>query len=253
MTIRVLLADDQQLVRSGIAMLLSAEPDIEIVAECADGAAAVAEARVTAPDVVLMDVRMPGTDGVTATREITSDGFSGDPDRPVRVVMLTTYHVDEAVHAALRAGASGFLLKDSAPAELVLAVRAVAAGEAWLDPAVARAMIDDFTARPYPAGLFAVTAGQAGLTGRERDVLVLVAYGLSNAEIATRLLIGEATVKTHLGRVLMKLGLRDRSQAVALAYQSGLVIPGTAAGLDQVAGALRHGRDAAVPARQSFD
>ena len=224
MSIRVLLVDDQQLVRSGIAMLLAGEPDIEIVGECSDGTAAVAAAGARQPDVVLMDVRMPGMDGVAATREITSDDFSSDPDRPIRVIILTTYHVDETVYAALRAGASGFLLKDAVPAELALAVRAVAGGEAWLDPAVARTMIDDFTARPEaPIG---VPGRLSALTGRERDVLVLVAYGLSNAEIARRLLIGEATVKTHLGRVLMKLGLRDRAQAVALAYQSGLVVPG---------------------------
>jgi DNA-binding NarL/FixJ family response regulator len=229
MSIRVLLVDDQQLVRSGIAMLLAGEPDIEIVGECSNGTAAVAAAGAQQPDIVLMDVRMPGMDGVAATREITSDDFSGDPDRPTRVIILTTYHVDEAVYAALRAGASGFLLKDAAPTELALAVRAVASGEAWLDPAVARTMIDDFTARPEaPIG---VPGRLSALTGRERDVLVLAAYGLSNAEIARRLLIGEATVKTHLGRVLMKLGLRDRAQAVALAYQSGLVVPGASPNL----------------------
>jgi len=207
-------------------MLLAGEPDIEIVGECAGGAAAVTMAGARQPDVVLMDVRMPGMDGVAATREITSDAFSADPDRPIRVIILTTYHVDETVYAALRAGASGFLLKDAAPAELALAVRAVAGGDAWLDPAVARTMIDDFAARPEAS--IGVPGRLSSLTGRERDVLVLVAYGLSNAEIARRLLVGEATVKTHLGRVLMKLGLRDRAQAVALAYQSGLVVPGTA-------------------------
>ncbi|WFE26865.1 response regulator transcription factor [Solwaraspora sp. WMMD791] len=226
MSIRVLLVDDQQLVRSGIAMLLAGEPDIEIVGECADGASAVAMAAARQPDVVLMDVRMPGMDGVAATREITSDDFAADPDRPVRVIILTTYHVDETVYAALRAGASGFLLKDAAPAELALAVRAATAGEAWLDPAVARTLIDDLTARPEPS--IGVPGRLSALTGRERDVLVLVAHGLSNAEVARRLLVGEATVKTHLGRVLIKLGLRDRAQAVALAYQSGLVAPGSA-------------------------
>lgn len=226
MSIRVLLVDDQQLVRSGIAMLLAGEPDIEIVGECADGASAVTTAAARQPDVVLMDVRMPGMDGVAATREITSDDFAADPDRPVRVIILTTYHVDETVYAALRAGASGFLLKDAAPTELALAVRAVTAGEAWLDPAVARTLIDDLTARPEPS--IGVPGRLSTLTARERDVLVLVAHGLSNAEIARRLLVGEATVKTHLGRVLIKLGLRDRAQAVALAYQSGLVTPGSA-------------------------
>ncbi|WP_155387222.1 response regulator [Catellatospora paridis] len=225
MTLRVLLVDDQPLVRAGIAMLLAAEPDVEVVGECGDGADAVAQALALRPDVVLMDVRMAGMDGVEATRRITADGFTGDPDRPVKVVILTTYHVDETVYAALRAGASGFLLKDAVPAELTLAVRAVAAGEAWLDPAVARALLDEFTARP---GQQAPTpARMRGLTDREREVLVLAAYGLSNTEIAASLVIGEATVKTHLGRVLMKLGVRDRTQAVVAAYQHGLVEPGS--------------------------
>ncbi|MEV6815179.1 response regulator transcription factor [Micromonospora sp. NPDC051296] len=215
--IRVVLADDQPLVRSGIAMLLAAERDIAVVGECADGAAAVELARRERPDVVLMDVRMPGTDGVTATRDITAEGAG------VRVLVLTTYHVDDAVRAALRAGASGFLLKDAAPDELTMAVRAVAAGEAWLDPAVTRSLLTEFAAlgdhrRPVP--------GELGrLTDRERQVLVQMAYGLSNAEIAARLHIGDATVKTHVGRVLMKLGLRDRAQAVAAAYRGGLMPP----------------------------
>ncbi|MEV4416095.1 response regulator transcription factor [Catellatospora sp. NPDC049609] len=226
MSIRVLLADDQPLVRAGIAMLLAAEPDVAVVGECDDGAAAVDLARELRPDVVLMDVRMSGMDGVEATRRVTADGFA-DPDRPVKVVILTTYHVDETVYAALRAGASGFLLKDAVPAELVLAVRAVAAGEAWLDPAVARGLLDEFAARPGTRA--ASPARMRELTEREREVLALAAYGLSNTEIAQALVIGEATVKTHLGRVLMKLGVRDRTQAVVAAYQYGLVTPGSRA------------------------
>ncbi|RIV41661.1 DNA-binding response regulator [Micromonospora radicis] len=199
-------------------MLLAAEPDIEVVGECGDGAEALASARRLRPDVVLMDVRMPGVDGVAATRAIAAD------DTGVRVLVLTTYHVDDAVRAALRAGASGFLLKDAVPAELTMAVRAVAAGEAWLDPAVTRSLLTEFAAlgaQPGPAA-----AELARLTDRERQVLVQMAYGLSNAEIAARLHIGDATVKTHVGRVLMKLGLRDRAQAVAAAYRGGLMPPG---------------------------
>jgi len=224
MTIRALLADDQPLVRAGIAMLLEAEPDMEIVAEASDGAEAIALASSQQPDIVLMDVRMPGTDGVEATRRITADGFSHGCDHPVKVLILTTYHVDEAVYSALRAGASGFLLKDAAPTELVAAVRAVAAGEAWLHPAVARNLLAEFAARPESR--LPAPAELKQLTAREREVLVLVAHGLSNTEIASQLYVGEATVKTHFGRVLMKLGLRDRAQAVATAYQSGLVRAG---------------------------
>jgi DNA-binding NarL/FixJ family response regulator len=209
--IRVLLADDQPLVRAGLAMLLEAEPDIEVVGECGDGASAVEAALATEPDVVLMDVRMPGMDGVAATGRLAGH---------TRVLILTTYHVDDAVYGALRAGASGFLLKDAVPAELVLAIRAVAAGEAWLDPAVAQRLLTEFAARPTPV---ATPASMRALTGREREVLILAAQGLSNDEIAAKLFIGESTVKTHLGRVLMKLGVRDRTQAVVAAYQSGLV------------------------------
>ncbi len=223
--IRVLLADDQPLVRAGIAMLLGAEPDIEIIAEVDDGAAAVEKARQLRPDVVLMDVRMPGTDGVEATRSIVATG-STDDAVVVKVLILTTYHVGEAVYGALRAGASGFLLKDAAPDELVAAIRAVASGEAWLDPAVARTLLSEFAARPDPLRRTPDELHQ--LTSREREVLVLVAHGLSNGEIATRLVVSEATVKTHLSRVMMKLGLRDRAQAVVAAYQSGLVQPGQA-------------------------
>lgn len=223
MTIRVLLADDQPLVRTGIAMLLTAEPDIQVAGEAGDGDQAIALARSAQPDVVLMDVRMPGTDGVEATRRITADGFSDSHDRPLKVLMLTTYHIDEAVYAALRAGASGFLLKDAAPTELVAAVRAVATGDAWLHPAVARGLLAEFAARPEAK--LPAPAALARLTTREREVLALVAQGLSNMEIAAEIFVGEATVKTHFGRILMKLGLRDRAQAVATAYQCGLVQP----------------------------
>ncbi|SCL13741.1 two component transcriptional regulator, LuxR family [Micromonospora nigra] len=226
MQIRVLLADDQPLVRAGIAMLLSAEPDVEIVAEADDGAQAVELSRQLRPDVVLMDVRMPHIDGVAATRALAAEHLIDDPDRPVRIIILTTYHVDEAVHAALRAGASGFVLKDAAPQELVAAVRAVAAGEAWLDPAVTRRLLDDLVTRPDPGLPSPVQMAQ--LTPREREVLVLMAYGMSNREIAEHLVLGDATVKTHVSRVLMKLGLRDRTHAVVAAYQSRLVQPGTA-------------------------
>jgi DNA-binding NarL/FixJ family response regulator len=224
MTIRVLLADDQPLVRAGIAMLLVAEPDIDVVDETGDGSQAVERARLLQPDVVLMDVRMPGVDGVEATRQIAADGFSKNRDRPVKVLILTTYHVDDTVYAALRAGASGFLLKDAAPKELVSAVQAIAAGEAWLAPAVARGLLTEFAARPDPS--VPTPEEMQRLTSREREVLVLVAHGLSNAEIAARLVVGEATIKTHLGRVLIKLGVRDRAQAIVAAYQSGLVKPG---------------------------
>jgi DNA-binding NarL/FixJ family response regulator len=222
-TIRVLLVDDQPLVRAGIAMLLGAEPDIEIVGQVGDGAAAVELAGSLQPDVVLMDVRMPGMDGVEATRTIVDEGGVGEGT--VKILVLTTYHVGEAVYAALRAGASGFLLKDAAPDELVAAVRAVAAGDAWLDPTVARELLAEFAARPDP--LHRSPGDLARLTPREREVLVLVAHGMSNLEIGARLFVGEATVKTHLSRLMMKLGLRDRAQAVVIAYQSGLVRPGT--------------------------
>lgn len=224
--IRVVVADDQPLVRSGIAMILAGEPDIDVVAEAENGETAVELTARLQPDLVLMDVRMPGMDGVEATRTITSDGFCRDPDAPVKVLMLTTYNAQDAVHQALRAGASGFLLKDAVPTELVRAVQVVAAGNAWLDPAVTSELIKEFALRHDP--LRPTPAQLDHLTPRERDVLVLVAHGLSNADIAARLVIGEATVKTHFGRILMKLHLRDRAQAVVAAYQSGLVQPGTA-------------------------
>jgi DNA-binding NarL/FixJ family response regulator len=223
-TIRVLLADDQPLIRAGIAMLLAAETDIEIAGEADDGVEAIEQARKLQPDVVVMDIRMPRADGVEATRRVTGDSFSANPDKPVKVLVLTTYNVDETVYAALRAGASGYLLKHAAPAELVRAVRAVAAGDGWLDPGITRQLIEEFAARPEPH--VPTPAELDRLTARECEVLVLVAHGLSNSEIAEWLVIGEGTVKTHFGRILMKLAIRDRAQAVAAAYQTGLVRPG---------------------------
>jgi DNA-binding NarL/FixJ family response regulator len=208
-------------------MLLNAEPDIEVVAEAGDGAAAVTLAKEHTPDVVVMDVRMPGVDGVTATRTLTSDNAVSDPDRLIRVLMLTTFNDDEAVYAALRAGASGFLLKHAAPQDLVNAIKAVARGEAWLAPAVAVHVINAL-AKAQPQYQTPDTAFEH-LTPRERDVLTLMAQGLSNGEIKERLVVSEATVKTHVARVLMKTGSRDRTQAVVTAYQCGLVVPGSGA------------------------
>jgi DNA-binding NarL/FixJ family response regulator len=212
---RVVLADDQALVRTGFRMILSVEDDIEVVGEAADGAEAVDVVRRLRPDVVLMDVQMPGTDGVQATAQVVADGDT-------KVVVLTTFDRDDYLFDALRAGASGFLLKNTAPEDLVDAIRSVAAGHALLAPEVTRRVIARFASRGvgYRPDLL------ESLTEREREVLVLVAHGLSNAEIAARLVLGEATVKTHVSRVLMKLGLRDRVQAVVFAYECGLVVPG---------------------------
>jgi DNA-binding NarL/FixJ family response regulator len=217
-TIRVVLVDDQAMVRTGLRMVLAAEPDIEVVGEAADGAAGVQVVTRTRPDVVLLDVRMPGVDGLEAARRIVA------AELPTRVVVLTTFDEDEYVAAALRAGVSGFLLKVAPPEDLVAAVRTVAAGHGLLDPAVTLRVIESFAAAPAPDPARAGALAQ--LTERETDVLALVAAGLSNAEIAARLYLGEATVKTHVSRVLLKLGLRDRVQAVAFAYESGLVTPG---------------------------
>ncbi len=202
-------------------MLVNAEDDIAVVAEAADGQQALVQARAQRPDVILMDVRMPGTDGVAATRAVLEQGLTAHTGAPIGVIILTTYHIDEAVYAALRAGASGFLLKDAAPAEIVNAIRAVVAGEAWLDPAVTRRLIDDFATRPEQHA--PTPAEMAQLTPREREVLTLLAQGMSNADVAVQLFISEATVKTHLARVMMKLGVREKAQAVAAAYQTGLV------------------------------
>ncbi|TXS29558.1 DNA-binding response regulator [Streptomyces sp. ms191] len=226
MTIRVIIVDDQAMVRAGFAALLAAQADIDVVGEAPDGRQGVDVARSTHPDVVLMDVRMPEMDGLAAAREILNPP-PGVVHRP-KVLMLTTFDVDDYVYEALRAGASGFLLKDAPPADLIAAVRVVAAGEALLAPSVTRRLIADFAAsRPAPrAGRAALRLN--GLTPRETEVLELIARGLSNQEIADHLVLAEQTVKTHIGRVLAKLDLRDRAQAVIFAYESGLVTPGDA-------------------------
>jgi len=220
--IRVVVADDQKLARAGIAMLLNAEDDIAVVAEAASGDEAVAAARALRPDVILMDVRMPGTDGVAATRAVINGGLVAQRGQPIEVLILTSYHLDEAVYGALRAGASGFLLKSATPTEIVTAIRAVSAGEAWIDPAVARRLIDEFATRPERVP---TPAELAQLTPREREVLAHLALGMSNSEVAIRLNIRETTVKTHLARIMMKLEVREKAQAVAAAYQTGLVQP----------------------------
>jgi DNA-binding NarL/FixJ family response regulator len=214
--IRVLLADDQALVRGGFRSILEGQDDIEIVGEAADGAEALEEALRTAPDVVLMDVRMPRVDGIEATRRLLTDRRV-----PSRVLMLTTFDHDEYVYEALRAGASGFLLKSAPARDLAAAVRTVAAGDALLAPEITRRMIEDYVRRPRHA-----SAALAGLTAREREVLELIARGRSNSEIAAELYLSEPTIKTHVSRVLAKLELRDRVQAVVLAYESGLIQPG---------------------------
>jgi DNA-binding NarL/FixJ family response regulator len=216
--VRVLLADDQPLLRTGFRMVLGGEPDIDVVAEAADGAEAVELARRLLPDVVLMDIRMPRLDGVAATRAITQARL------PVRVLILTTFDLDEYVVGALRAGASGFLAKDVPAEDLVAAIHTVAAGEAVVAPRILRRLLDRF-ADHLPDPDAAPPRELDGLTQREREVLMLVAKGLSNAEIATSLGVSETTVKTHVGNLLTKLGLRDRVQAVVLAYESGLVRP----------------------------
>ncbi|MEU0405949.1 response regulator transcription factor [Streptomyces sp. NPDC006197] len=226
MTIRVLLADDQALLRSAFKVLVDSEPDMEVVGEAPDGDGAVALARSTRPDVVLMDIRMPGTDGLAATRMITADPELAD----VRIVMLTTFEVDEYVVQSLRAGASGFLGKGAEPEELLGAIRIAHAGEALLSPAATKGLIASFLAQG-PAEDTAATPGGArterlaALTAREREVLVLVAGGLSNDEIAERLDVSPLTVKTHVNRTMAKLGARDRAQLVVTAYESGLVRP----------------------------
>jgi DNA-binding NarL/FixJ family response regulator len=216
MSLRLLLVDDQELVRTGFRLILTAEPDLQVIDEAGDGAAAVEAAHRLSPDVVLMDVRMPGVDGIEATRRLGRLG-----QRAPRVLMLTTFDLDEYVYDALRAGASGFLLKDAPAAQLVDAIRIVAAGDALLAPSITRRLIAEFVRRPLTSDEPALTE----LTAREREVLVLIAQGLSNAEIAGRLYLSEATVKTHVKRVLAKLALRDRVQAVVLAYRCGLVEP----------------------------
>jgi DNA-binding NarL/FixJ family response regulator len=216
----VLIVDDQALVRAGFRMILEAEDDMDVVGEAADGQEAVAAARRLRPDVVLMDVRMPDVDGIEATRRLLGDdGFDA------KIVMLTTFEMDEYVYDALRAGASGFLLKDVPPEQLVAGIRAVASGDALLAPSVTRRVIEEFVRRP-PDSVRTAPPELAELTAREAEVLKLIARGFSNAEIAKDLFVSETTVKTHVAHVLMKLRLRDRVQAVVYAYESGLVLPG---------------------------
>jgi DNA-binding NarL/FixJ family response regulator len=219
-SIRVLIADDQALVRAGFRKILEADSEIEVVAEAADGLEAVEAARRLAPDLVLMDIRMPQLDGLEATRRL----LDGD-GQTTRVLILTTFGLDEYVYEALRAGASGFLLKDAPPEHLLWAVHVIDRGDALLDPSITRAVIEEFARRPLRTDL----AGKLDdLTAREREVLELLARGLSNGEIAARFVVSEGTVKTHVASVLRKLGLRDRIQAVIFAYESGLVEPGAA-------------------------
>jgi len=226
--IRVLVVDDQELVRSGFCVILDAADGITVVGEAANGEAALSQVAAHEPDVVLMDIRMPGMDGLEATRLITRgpEGRSAGsgPATPPKVVMLTTFDLDDYVYAALRAGASGFLLKDSPRHDLIAAVRAAAAGDALLAPSVTRRLIEAFARRPPETS--PSPSQLASLTARERDVLLLLARGRSNAEIAEVLFVSEATVKTHVGNLLAKLGLRDRVQAVILAYETGIVSPG---------------------------
>ncbi|MFH9404699.1 response regulator [Streptomyces sp. NPDC017638] len=218
-SIRVLIADDQQMVRQGFTVLLNAQPDIEVAGQAVDGRDAIARTTELAPDVVLMDIRMPELGGIEATRRITEDHPA------VRVLVLTTFDLDEYVYDALRAGASGFLLKDASADQLAEAVRVVAAGDALLAPGITRRLIAEFS-RLDGSGRAPLRRRVGELTERETEVLALIAQGLSNAEIAERLVVAEQTVKTHVGRILVKLGLRDRTQAAVYAYESGVVRPG---------------------------
>jgi DNA-binding NarL/FixJ family response regulator len=221
--IRVLLVDDQALLRAGLRVLLESEEDIAVVGEAGDGDEAIFLARQTSPDVVLMDIRMPRLDGVEATKRIAADDRLGD----VRVLILTTFETDEYVFEALRVGASGFLVKDSDPTEVLRAVRVVASGEALLSPSITRRLIEEYAA--WPERRRSTPSELEELTPREREVMSLVAYGLTNAEIAERLVVSPATAKTHVSRSMMKLHAHDRAQLAVLAYQTGLVIPGEVA------------------------
>jgi DNA-binding NarL/FixJ family response regulator len=218
-SVRVLIADDQALVRAGFRMILDAEDDLDVVGEASDGLEAVAEAKRLQPDVVLMDIRMPELDGIEATRRVLAGSRNG-----TKVLMLTTFDLNEYVYDALRAGASGFLLKDVPPEQLADGIRVVAGGDALLAPSITRRLIQEFAQAGPPSG--PPPRGLDELTARELEVFKLVARGLSNAEIAAELIVSETTVKTHVGRMLMKLGLRDRVQAVVLAYEAGIAVPG---------------------------
>ncbi len=223
MSVRVLIVDDQALVRAGFRMILESEPDIEIVGEASDGQEAIDAAHELKPDVVLMDIRMPNLDGLEATRRLLDDGAAGP-----RVLMLTTFDLDEYVYEALRAGASGFMLKDTPPEQLVSAIHVVASGDALLSPSITKRVIEEFIQRPPSTVPAPAHPRLQELTARELEVLGFMARGLSNAEIARDLFVSETTVKTHVARILMKLGLRDRVQAVVFAYENGIVQPGAA-------------------------
>ncbi len=222
--IQCLIADDQAMVREGFAAMLAAQPDMTVCGQAADGADAIRQTGQLRPDVVLMDVRMPVIDGLQATRRILAVARDSGPPR---VLMLTTFDLDEYVYEALRAGASGFLLKDATAAELVQAVRVIAAGDALLAPSVTRRLIADFAHGPRAAPVVATPTALNALTSRETEVLRLIARGMSNAEISDTLIIAEQTTKTHVGRILAKLGLRDRTQAVIIAYETGLIVRGS--------------------------
>jgi DNA-binding NarL/FixJ family response regulator len=225
--VRIVVADDHQVVRDGFAGLLDTQSDFTVVGTASDGAEAVWVCRELRPDVVLMDVRMPGTDGIEATRQLAGSGTAGFGENGPRILILTTFDLDEYVYDALRAGASGFLLKDVTAERLFDAVRVIAAGDALLAPGVTRRLISEF-ALQQPVADVSTSNGLAMLTPRETQVLRLLAEGLSNSEIATRLVVTDETVKSHVSRILSKLGLRDRTQAVVTAYESGLVVPGKA-------------------------
>jgi DNA-binding NarL/FixJ family response regulator len=220
-TIRILLADDEPLVRTGISLILRAEPDMDVIGAADDGKQAVELARALAPDVVLMDVRMPHLDGVAATRRIVEEAPFGVV--PPAVLILSTFHEDAAVRGALRAGASGFVLKDAAPDQLIAALHAVATGGAWLAPAVAKRLLAEFKGRPETA--IPASAELRRLTPRELEVLVLLAHGLTNPQISGHLVVAESTIKTHVSRILVKLSLHERAQAIVTAYRTGLVRP----------------------------
>lgn len=220
MTIRVLVVDDQMMVREGLSVLLNAMPGIEVIGEAVNGREAIAQVAALRPDVILMDIRMPEMNGIEATREIVAS------DADAKVLVLTTFDLDEYVYEALRAGASGFLLKDASARQLADGVRVVAAGEALLAPTVTRRLITEFATRAEPRRTTASLSQVGDLTERETEVLVLIAQGFSNAEIASHLVVAESTIKTHVSRILVKLGLRDRTQAAVFAYEARLVHPG---------------------------